>query len=79
MLPDPPERTNEHRTRVSKLPNSAWHGIAYRGKKERRKEAPLFRWGTGHGLRIIEWSREEAKLMEKVVPFIRGSKLPRDR
>ena len=40
------------------------------------EERFLIQMGPGHGLRIIEWSREGAKLMEKVVPFIRGSELP---
>ena len=37
-----------------------------------KEERFLIQRGAWHGLRIIEWSREGAKLMEKVVPFIRG-------
>ena len=50
--------------------------LAYRGKKGGRKERFLSYSDGGHGLRIIERSREGAKLMEKVVPFIRGGRDP---
>ena len=67
------------RTRVSKLSKlSAARGIIA-GNLISRKEETLSYSDTGHGLRIIEWSREGAKLMEKVVPFIRGSFRPANR
>ena len=50
--------------------------IPFLGHSISREEGTLSYSDGGHGLRIIEWSREGAKLMEKVVPFIRGETDP---